>query len=183
MSFDPDFQAGHTRYHGSGDSLEAASPCYLDASSEKGLLSAGNELRQGNAAKLRVSDASPRGLFKLFIFILVAFGTVILSLWSISNEIDAEAEGYGIPSEISNLVKDAVLTSSSSSAPASTSTLEVFQVYQPVLSPSGAIDETVSSDGTENTTTISQTAAKSNCEALLMEYSFGWSYGMPFVGK
>jgi len=64
----------------------------------------------------------------------------------------------------------------------STAVLECFQVYQPVLFPSGAVDETVTSDGSDNTTTIAPTASASSCEVLLMEHSFGFSYGIPFVG-
>ena len=71
-------------------------------------------------------------------------------------------------------------------APAATPTptgiLEVFQVYQPVLTPQGATDETVLSDGAENTTTIAAAASPSSCEVLLMDYAFGNSYGAPFVG-
>jgi hypothetical protein len=53
-------------------------------------------------------------------------------------------------------------------APAATSSvLEVFQVYQPVLTPSEATDETTSS---------------SPCEVLLMQHTFAYSYGQPFVG-
>lgn len=65
----------------------------------------------------------------------------------------------------------------------STGALEVFQVYQPVLTPSGATDETTLSDGKENTTTIAQTESTKSCEVVLMEHSFAQSYGLPFVGK
>jgi hypothetical protein len=77
------------------------------------------------------------------------------------------------------------LVTKAARAPAATPSsgvLECFQVYQPVFFPSGAVDETVTSDGLENTTTIAPTASASSCEVLLMEHSFGFSYGMPFVG-
>lgn len=64
----------------------------------------------------------------------------------------------------------------------STVVLEVFQVYQPVLTPSGATDETTASDGSGNTTTISSAAAASSCEVLLMDHHFAYSYGEPYVG-
>lgn len=68
-------------------------------------------------------------------------------------------------------------------APAATSSvLEVFQVYQPVLTPSGVTGETTSSDGSENTTTIAPAASSSPCEVLLMQHTFAYSYGQPFVG-
>jgi hypothetical protein len=69
-----------------------------------------------------------------------------------------------------------------SSSPSSSAILEVFQVYQPVLTPAGLIDETTASDGTSNTATIGSAESMSGCTQLLMEYSFGFSYGHPFVG-
>ncbi|KAI9735694.1 MAG: hypothetical protein M1818_006302 [Claussenomyces sp. TS43310] len=59
--------------------------------------------------------------------------------------------------------------------------LEVFQVYPPVLSPSGLVVQTIDDEGLSNTTVITQTAADANCDVSLMEYSFGFSYGQPFV--
>jgi hypothetical protein len=73
------------------------------------------------------------------------------------------------------LVKDAVS--------ASTSGVTVdFQVYQPVFTPSGATDDTTQSDGSENTTVVAQTNATSSCQVLLMQHTFAFSYGLPFVG-
>jgi hypothetical protein len=81
-----------------------------------------------------------------------------------------EASGFG-------LVKYAA------PAPAATSSvLEVFQVYQPVLTPSGVTGETTLGDGSENTTTIASVASGSYCEVVLMEHTFANSYGQPFVG-
>ncbi|TAQ91493.1 hypothetical protein B7494_g260 [Chlorociboria aeruginascens] len=80
-----------------------------------------------------------------------------------------------------NLIKYAVTTSSA--APSTTAVLEVFQVYQPVLTPPGVVDETVSGDGSENTATISPTADLGGCQLLLMNHSFAYSYGEPFVGN
>lgn len=59
-----------------------------------------------------------------------------------------------------------------------TAILEVFQVYQPVLIPNNN-----NSDGVSNPTvpTVGGTAA--NCQVLLMQHSFGQSYGVPFVGN
>jgi hypothetical protein len=83
----------------------------------------------------------------------------------------------------SNSIQAAVAgTSTSSTIPSSTAVLNVFQVYQPVLGPFGVIDNTISSDGLSNTTTIDATEHASSCTKLLMEYSFGFSYGHPFVG-
>lgn len=85
------------------------------------------------------------------------------------------------PSASFSLVKHAV--AAPSATPSSTAVLEVFQVYQPVLTPSGATDDTTTGDGSENTTTIAQSGTASSCEVTLMVHSFGYSYGMPFVGK
>lgn len=60
--------------------------------------------------------------------------------------------------------------------------LEVFQVYQPVLTPSGPTDQTINSNGLSNTTTIGSPETSASCTQLLMDYSFGFSYGHPFVG-
>jgi hypothetical protein len=84
------------------------------------------------------------------------------------------------PADSFSLIKRAVQVAIA--APTS-AVLECFQVYQPVLFPSGAVDETILSDGAENTTTIDSTDSTSSCQVLLMEHSFGFSYGIPFVGK
>ncbi len=81
-----------------------------------------------------------------------------------------------------SLVKEAIQYSSATAVPPS-GVLEVFQVHQPVLTSSGIVDETTLNDGSEDTTLIAQTAPTSSCETLLMEHSFGFSYGIPFVGK
>ena len=71
----------------------------------------------------------------------------------------------------------------SSAASSTTGVLEVFQVYQPVLTPTGATDETVMSNGTEDTTTIAPTTPETSCQVVLMQHDFAYSYGLPFVGE
>jgi hypothetical protein len=66
--------------------------------------------------------------------------------------------------------------------PSSSPVLEVFQVYQPVLAPSGPTDQTIDSNGSSNTTIIGYAETSVSCTKLLMKYSFGFSYGHPFVG-
>ena len=66
---------------------------------------------------------------------------------------------------------------------ATSSVLDVFQVYQPVLTPEGATDETILGDGSENTTSLAAASSEASCQVLLMEYVFAFSYGAPFVGK
>lgn len=60
---------------------------------------------------------------------------------------------------------------------------EYFQVYQPVLTPSGAVDDTLTSDGNVETTTLVESSMSESCSELLMEHVFAFSYGHPFVGK
>jgi hypothetical protein len=73
------------------------------------------------------------------------------------------------------LVKDAVSVSTSGV------TVD-FQVYQPVYTPSGATAETTQANGSENTTAVAETSATSSCQVLLMQHTFAFSYGIPFVG-
>jgi hypothetical protein len=67
-------------------------------------------------------------------------------------------------------------------SPIPSGVLKCFQVYQPVLTPSGPSDDTVSEDGSPNTITIEPWAPTGSCTKLVMEHSFGFSYGHPFVG-
>lgn len=60
---------------------------------------------------------------------------------------------------------------------------EYFQVYQPVLAPSGAVDNTLTSDGNVETTTLVESSTSESCSELLMEHVFAFSYGHPFIGK
>ncbi|KAH9223501.1 peptide N-acetyl-beta-D-glucosaminyl asparaginase amidase A-domain-containing protein [Leptodontidium sp. 2 PMI_412] len=80
-----------------------------------------------------------------------------------------------------DLVKDAV---PATAAPTPTSgVLEVFQVYQPILTSAGVLDETALEDGLESVDSTDQAPVTTSCETLLMEHSFGFSYGKPFVGN
>jgi hypothetical protein len=118
---------------------------------------------------------------KLKLAVLTILGCCIPLIWVLNDCIPTDnAQGNKVSSTNFDLVKYTVPTPSSASAPA---ILEVFQVYQPVLTPLGATDETTLGNGGENTTTIAQAAASSSCEVLLMDHSFGFSYGIPFVGK
>jgi hypothetical protein len=79
------------------------------------------------------------------------------------------------------LVKNAVAVPSAT--PSSAAVLEVFQVYQPVLTPSGVTDEATSDSGSENTTIIASSQAASSCQVTLMVHTFAYSYGLPYVGE
>lgn len=73
--------------------------------------------------------------------------------------------------------------SSTSSAAASPTVLECFQVAPPVLTPDGASYQATESDGSEVFLDAGNSASTESCTVLLMEHSFAWSYGMPFIGK
>lgn len=116
------------------------------------------------------------GRWKVIILVFVGCCLGLVSIAWLLNAAQSPEEA-----SCEHLVKYAAVASSA--APTRTGLLEVFQVYQPVLTPKGAIDETVMSNGVENTTTIASAASPSSCEVLLMDHVFAYSYGMPFVGK
>jgi hypothetical protein len=89
------------------------------------------------------------------------------------------------PEDVADSFPDYHLVKHSAPVPAATpssAVLEVFQVYQPVLTPKGVTDETAADNGVEETTTIASTSEATSCKVLLMDHSFGYSYGMPFIG-
>lgn len=114
-------------------------------------------------------------------FGIAVLATCAILVWLLASCVPA-IEWESDTSSFANfgLVKDAVAVPVASATPA---VLEVFQVYQPVLTPSGITAQTIAGDGSANTTTILPTAASDSCKVLLMEYSFGYSYGKPFVGN
>lgn len=59
---------------------------------------------------------------------------------------------------------------------------EVFQVYQPVLTPQGVIDSTINSTGSSETSLIDATTVATSCSQVLMVHDFAFSFGLPFVG-
>lgn len=70
-----------------------------------------------------------------------------------------------------------------SSATASPTVLECFQVAPPVLTPNGASYQASESDGSEVFLDAGSSVSSESCRVLLMEHTFAWSYGMPFIGK
>ncbi|KAM0180649.1 hypothetical protein ACHAPF_002356 [Botrytis cinerea] len=110
------------------------------------------------------------------LFLLILFGCGLSLIWllrpcSLEDVVDVSPK--------SNLIKY-----SAAPAPSATPTsavLEVFQVYQPVLIPPGVSDETASYNGVEETSIIASTNVATSCKVVLMEHTFGYSYGIPFV--
>jgi hypothetical protein len=142
---------------------------FMDISAEKQQLLAFSEKRQA----LRRPFSSS---FIKLLFISIV-GSCIAVIWILHDCTPASRlRDEGFTSSIFHLVKGAASASTSG-------VLEVFQVYQPVFTPSGATDETTSDNRSENTTAIAQIAATMSCQVLLMEHSFAYSYGLPFVGQ
>jgi hypothetical protein len=61
--------------------------------------------------------------------------------------------------------------------------LECFQVAEPILTPNGASYQSSADNGSTVTTQITNGPPQGACTVLLMDHSFGNSYGAPFVGK
>ncbi|ESZ95746.1 putative Peptide-N4-(N-acetyl-beta-glucosaminyl)asparagine amidase A [Sclerotinia borealis F-4128] len=112
-------------------------------------------------------------------FLLVVLTCGLSSIWWFLRPCSPEYVANTIPK--SNLVKYSAAPAPS--ATPSLAVLEVFQVYQPVLIPTGVTDETASYDGVEETAIIASTNDATSCKVVLMEHSFGYSYGIPFVGN
>ncbi|KAH8821179.1 peptide N-acetyl-beta-D-glucosaminyl asparaginase amidase A-domain-containing protein [Xylogone sp. PMI_703] len=141
--------------------------------------------------------SSSRSSVRLWMLICVSIAVIFLWLsspdtgsvmWKNKHVAGIEEEIIVRPAQAIELAKydapDASATVTTTLAsPTPTGVLEVFQVYQPVLTPEGITDETTSDNGLENTTVIAPTESVSSCQLLLMEHSFGFSYGMPFVGN
>ncbi|KAH7356738.1 peptide N-acetyl-beta-D-glucosaminyl asparaginase amidase A-domain-containing protein [Rhexocercosporidium sp. MPI-PUGE-AT-0058] len=116
--------------------------------------------------------------FKAFALALSASCAILI--WIFAECVPATNWQIVASSPTFDLVKDAA---PSTSAPAPTAgVLQVFQVYQPIFTPYGILDETVLEDGLESVGPIDKAPVTTSCETLLMEHSFGFSYGKPFVG-
>lgn len=71
----------------------------------------------------------------------------------------------------------------SSAAAATQTVLECFQVSQPVLTRRGPLYHSTEDGGPVVLTDDAGPSPKESCTILLMEHSFGSSYGVPFIGK
>jgi hypothetical protein len=119
-------------------------------------------------------------------FVALLFAGCCLGLvWILSSCISVSSwkleEAHSITSDSPSF--DLIKYQASPPTPSATGVLECFQVYQPVLTPSGATDETVLIDGSQDTTAIAPVALESSCDVVLMEHDFAFSYGIPFVGE
>lgn len=165
---------------------DVQAPCDNDRlhwTSEKSGLFADISRESGNWNNAKVSRRA-QGRYRSLIGTVIFLGLSILMIWFLPHFIsgDEEHETYD-GSYTPSLVRDDVSATISSMTATSTPILEVFQVYQPVLTPTGLIDETISSDGIANTTSLTSPNSTTACSKVLMDHSFGYSYGQPFVGK
>ncbi|CZT45131.1 related to peptide-n4-(n-acetyl-beta-d-glucosaminyl) asparaginase amidase N [Rhynchosporium secalis] len=116
--------------------------------------------------------------FKAFVLALLASCAVLL--WLLTKCVPAIHWQTLASTPTFHLVKDTVPATLASP---SANVLEVFQVHQPIHTPSGVLNETVLDDGPSSALPpFSGLLATGSCETLLMEHSFGFSYGKPFVG-
>lgn len=169
----PHEQSGVGRYEaGSGMHVSET----LDASCEKRLVYEDSWVEEGDPKSSRKVGGGWKVLAPIFIGCCIGLGWLLTDCTPAKVLEQVETQ----PATYEHLVKYAA--AASSPVPTPTGVLDVFQVYQPVLAPNGAVDETVLSDGQENTTNIASTSPSSSCEVLLMKYDFAYSYGTPFVG-
>ncbi|KAK2625122.1 hypothetical protein QTJ16_005491 [Diplocarpon rosae] len=153
--------AGASKHFAYSRSEKGAPPATTRVAASRGLYSRPVYSIRGSVLAVLASSA--------LLFWLLADCTEALDLGTVENS-----------SRTPGLVRDAVQKPSATPTPSGS--LEVFQVYQPVITPGGITDETALADRSGTTTFSAQKAATSSCELLLMEHSFGFSYGIPFVG-
>lgn len=141
------------------------------------------QLNRGSSGRIERLRCHKCSLTVRVLLILVCFATLgLVARVFLFCSVHPAATGVRLESRGQNAhpVVEEILISHAK--PSSSPVLEVFQVYQPVLTPSGPTDETSNSNGSSNTTAIGSTETFAGCTQLLMEYSFGFSYGHPFVG-
>lgn len=157
---------------------------YDDLHDSKGNINAGDDFRLTGTCyewDENNNENNPKRTFKkikTFILLLLSCGFTLI--WVSRTYFSGNLMNASVTSPESHLVKYSA-TSAASPTPSS-AVLEVFQVYQPVLVPPGVTDETASYNGVEETATIASTSDATGCKVVLMKHTFGYSYGMPFVG-
>lgn len=90
-------------------------------------------------------------------------------------ESSSENVALGVPGVIRRQTANVTTTSATAAA----TVLEVFQVHQPVLTPSGpTLDDAAAGDDDD----AAGSSAADSCSVVLMDHVFAYSYGAPFVG-
>ena len=90
-------------------------------------------------------------------------------------ESSSENVALGVPGVIRRQTANVTTTSATAAA----TVLEVFQVHQPVLTPSGP---TLDDDAGEGDDDSPGASAGGSCSVVLMDHVFAFSYGAPFIG-
>lgn len=91
-------------------------------------------------------------------------------------ESSSESVALGVPVVIRRQTANVTTTSATAAA----TVLEVFQVHQPVLTPSGpTLDDAVNAGDDDD---ASGASAGDSCSVVLMDHVFAVSYGAPFIG-
>lgn len=91
----------------------------------------------------------------------------------------AESSSGSVAVGVPGVIRRQTANVTTTSATAAATVLEVFQVHQPVLTPSGpTLDDAAASDDDETP----GGSAGSSCSVVLMDHVFAFSYGAPFVG-
>lgn len=159
---------------------------YLDTDDHNDI-SEKQALLMENTSKLEVQPARSikswsRNTF--FLVLVLIFGYLVY-LKSTFDESEVIEKVLDFEKPAFDLVKDGEPTLTSiplTSATPQSPFLEVFQVYQPVLTPEGVIDNTINSTGSAETGIIDATTVATSCSQVLMVHDFAFSFGLPFVG-
>jgi hypothetical protein len=113
--------------------------------------------------------------------LLTAFS--IFSLVLIGSQLSCKPTNRNFEARSEYLVKRDAPTSVTPSVTASATPLVDFQVYQPVLTPTGPADQKFSADGSSQTQSLSVQPETASCSVTLMVHEFAYSYGTPYVGR
>lgn len=92
---------------------------------------------------------------------------------SASTELFRNRAGPGVGTPVVLRRQSANVTTTSATATATV--LEDFEVHQPILTPSGATPD--DGDSTDNSSSV-----EDSCSVVLMDHVFAYSYGEPYVG-
>lgn len=152
-----------------------------DNSEKQGLLSMENNSEHG-ARPMQSIRKTARNACLLVLVLIFGYLVYLKSTLDQPPLIEAISE---IGESTFDLVKDDEPTLTSIpivSATPQSPFLEVFQVYQPVLTPEGVVDSTINSTGSAETGAIDVSTVATSCSQVLMVHDFAFSFGLPFVG-
>lgn len=156
-------------------------PSQDDIFEKQGLLSMENSSKSGLQSTYSIRKMA-RNTFFLVLVLIFGYLLYLKSTLDQPPVIETISE---IGKTTFDLVKDDEPTLTSIPLVSSTPQIpfqEVFQVYQPVLTPEGVVDSTINSTGSAETGAIDITKEATSCSQVLMVHDFAFSFGLPFVG-